>query len=117
MSPEVLQVLVEKFQSLVMPVSIVAFMIVVGERLLQALEPLVKPALLWLQRKLHMPDGWFMMLFSWVVVGAIVALTETNIFAPFIPDPRLGQILTAIFCGGGSNLLHDVWPTPQTRAR
>ena len=102
--------LVELFRSIAQDVAIVVFMIFVGERLVQFLEPIVKPALTWLQRVLHLPDGWVMMVFPWLVVGAMVATTELNIFAPFIPRPWVGRVLTVIFCGGGSNMLHDVWP-------
>lgn len=115
MSPEVVEVLAEQFKALATPVAIVAFMIFVGERLIQALEPLVKPGLAWLQAKTKTPDGWFMMLFSWLMVGLVVLATELNIFAPFIPKPWVGRLLTVVFCGGGSNLLHDVWPSPRIR--
>jgi len=36
-----------------------------------------------------------------------------NLFATFIPNQLIGQILTAIVAGGGSNLLHDLTDKPD----
>jgi hypothetical protein len=107
--------LVEMFQSVARSVAIVVFMILVAERLVEFLEPIFHPVLVWLQTTLRLPDGWITMVFSWLVVGAIVAATELNVFAPFIPRVWVGRVLTVIFCGGGSNMLHDVWPQPQVK--
>jgi hypothetical protein len=115
MSEEVLALLVELFQSVAQSVAVVVFMILVGERLVRFFEPIATPVLSWLQGRLAVPDGWVMMVFSWLVVGAVVAAAEVNIFAPFIPRPWIGRVLTVIFCGGGSNMLHDVWPMPRTK--
>ena len=45
---------------------------------------------------------------AWILAGVFVWLTEVNLFAAFIPNQLIGQILTAIVAGGGSNLLHDL---------
>jgi hypothetical protein len=110
------ELLAEVFRQIAETVAMVLFMVVVGERLVQFLEPIFKPALNWMESTLHLPDGWSMMVFSWIVVGLVVAATEANVFAPFIPRPWIGQLLTVIFCGGGSNMLHDVWPSGKKTA-
>lgn len=115
MSSEVLQLLAELFRSMAQAVAIIVFMVLVAERLVEFLKPICDPGLAWLQATLHLPDGWIKMIFSWLVVAVIVAATELNIFATFIPKPWAGRILTVIFCGGGSNMLHDVWPQPRVK--
>ncbi len=42
-----------------------------------------------------------------------VWFTGVNLFASFIPNALIGQILTAIVAGGGSNLLHDLTDAPD----
>jgi hypothetical protein len=49
---------------------------------------------------------------AWILAGVFVWLTEVNLFASFIPNALIGQILTAIVAGGGSNLLHDLTDRP-----
>jgi len=49
---------------------------------------------------------------AWILSGVFVWLTEVNLFATFIPNQLIGQILTAIVAGGGSNLLHDLTDRP-----
>ena len=49
---------------------------------------------------------------AWILAGVFVWLTEVNLFASFIPNALIGQILTAIVAGGGSNLLHDLTDKP-----
>lgn len=59
--------------------------------------------------------GWNkfpLMYIAWVVTAAIVGLTGVNLFASVIPDPIVGQVLTAIVSGGGANLLHDLVDKP-----
>ena len=115
MSAEVLQLLADLLRSVAQAVAIIAFMILVAERLVEFLKPIFDPGLTWLQAALHLPDGWLKMVFAWLVVALIVAATELNIFAPFIPKPWVGRVLTVIFCGGGSNMLHDIWPQPRVK--
>lgn len=115
MSEAVQQLLAEFFRDVAQSVAVVFFMILVGERLVRFLKPIFKPLLLWTAALLGLTNTWMTMVFSWLVVGALVAATELNIFAPFIPRPWVGRVLTVIFCGGGSNMLHDVWPTPRLK--
>ena len=49
---------------------------------------------------------------SWILAGVFVWFTGVNLFASFIPNALIGQILTAIVAGGGSNLLHDLTDRP-----
>ena len=51
---------------------------------------------------------------AWVLAGVFVWLTGVNLFATAIPNALIGQILTAIVAGGGSNLLHDLTDKPNT---
>ncbi len=45
---------------------------------------------------------------AWILAGVFVWLTGVNLFAPYIPNELIGQILTAIVAGGGANLLYDL---------
>ena len=49
---------------------------------------------------------------AWILAGVFVWFTGVNLFASFIPNALIGQILTAIVAGGGSNLLHDLTDRP-----
>ena len=115
MSSDVIELLAVLFKSVTLSVSVVLFMILVGERLVRFFEPIVRPLVTWAEARLPVPEGWVMMVVSWVLIGLVVAATELNIFAPFVPKPWIGRVLTVIFCGGGSNMLHDVWPTPRLK--
>ena len=50
---------------------------------------------------------------AWILSGVFVWFTGVNLFATFIPNQLIGQILTAIVAGGGSNLLHDLTDKPD----
>ena len=50
---------------------------------------------------------------AWILAGVFVWLTGVNLFALIVPNPLIGQILTAIVAGGGSNLLHDLTDKPD----
>ena len=50
---------------------------------------------------------------AWILAGVFVWFTGVNLFASFIPNQLIGQILTAIVAGGGSNLLHDLTDKPD----
>ncbi len=50
---------------------------------------------------------------AWILAGVFVWFTGVNLFATFIPNALIGQILTAIVAGGGSNLLHDLTDKPD----
>jgi len=51
---------------------------------------------------------------AWILAGVFVWFTGVNLFATFIPNQLIGQILTAIVAGGGSNLLHDLTDKPDS---
>jgi hypothetical protein len=53
-------------------------------------------------------DKFWLMFVSWAISGVFVWLTGVNLFASFIPNVLIGQILTAIVAGGGANMLHDL---------
>lgn len=53
-------------------------------------------------------DKFALMYIAWAIAGVLVALSGVNLFAEVIPSPIIGQVLTAIVAGGGSNLLHDL---------
>jgi hypothetical protein len=57
-------------------------------------------------------DHFWLMFVAWVISGVFVWLTGVNLFAPYIPNALIGQILTAIVAGGGGNLLHDLTDKP-----
>ena len=53
-------------------------------------------------------DHFALMYVAWIISGLFVWLTGVNLFAPYIPNELIGQILTAIIAGGGANLLYDL---------
>jgi hypothetical protein len=53
-------------------------------------------------------DKFPLMYIAWGFAGALVALSGVNLFAGIMPNPIVGQVLTAVVAGGGSNLLHDL---------
>ena len=57
-------------------------------------------------------DHFWLMFVAWIISGVLVWLTGVNLFAPYIPDALIGQVLTAIVAGGGGNLLHDLTDKP-----
>jgi hypothetical protein len=58
-------------------------------------------------------DHFWLMFVAWIISGMFVWLTGVNLFAPYIPDAIIGQILTAVVAGGGGNLLHDLTDKPD----
>ena len=58
-------------------------------------------------------DKFWLMYPAWILAGVFVWFTGLNLFASFIPNALIGQILTAIVAGGGSNLLHDLTDKPD----
>ena len=58
-------------------------------------------------------DHFWLMFVAWAISGVFVWLTGVNLFAPYIPNALIGQILTAIVAGGGGNLLHDLTDKPD----
>ena len=58
-------------------------------------------------------DHFWLMFVAWIISGGFVWLTGVNLFAPYIPNALIGQILTAVVAGGGGNLLHDLTDKPD----
>jgi len=54
-------------------------------------------------------DRFWLLYIAWVVGALLVAFTGANLFSTYIPDPLVGQILTAIVAGGGANFLADLF--------
>lgn len=53
-------------------------------------------------------DKFPLMYIAWVVAGVLVFASGINLFANFIPNAIIGQLLTAVVAGGGGNILHDI---------
>jgi hypothetical protein len=53
-------------------------------------------------------DKFSIIYVAWMLSGVVVFLTGMNLFADMIPNPLIGQILTAAIGGGGANILHDL---------
>ena len=83
------------------PIEIAIFIIVVNERLVNALFVPVFDKFKW--------DKFWLMYVAWAFGGVLVWLTGVNLFASYIPNQLIGQILSALLAGGGSNLLHDIF--------
>jgi len=58
-------------------------------------------------------DKFWLLYIAWILAGVMVAFTDVNLFTSWIPNQLIGQILTAIVAGGGSNLLHDLTDKPD----
>lgn len=56
-------------------------------------------------------DKFWLMYIAWIVGGILAYLTGVNLFAGLLPDDTTGKILTAIVCGGGANLINDLFKT------
>lgn len=80
-------------------VAVAIFLAAVAEFLVDGL---VKPAF----DKFKFDTFWLRYI-AWGVASGIVALSAVNLFAGYIPNILVGQVLTAVFCGGGSNKIHD----------
>ena len=89
------------FDQLLSALTAAAFMVTVAERLVTGL---IAPIF----EKFHI-DKFYLMYAAWIVGGGLVWLTGANLFASFMADPLVGQILTAVVAGGGANLLHDLF--------
>ena len=80
--------------------SIVIGFMVLANRLVEAL---VTP----LFEKYNLDKFWLLYV-AWAVSGVLVAFTQVNLFAEYIPNHTIGLVLTAIVAGGGANLLHNL---------
>lgn len=54
-------------------------------------------------------DRFWLLYVGWVMAGLLVAASEVNLFADYIPSPLVGQLLTVVVCGGGGNLISDLF--------
>jgi len=88
-------------QALVQALIVSSFLALVANRLVEALIKPIFERFKW--------DGFWLMYVAWAIAGGLVALTNANIFAAFIPNQVVGRVLTAIVSGGGANLLHDLF--------
>lgn len=90
--------------------AIAMFLAVVGNRLTEAL---IVPIF----DRLKIDKFWLLYV-SWVVSGAIVAVSGVNLFpVSIMPDPIAGRILTIIIAGGGSNFLADIFSAVSASKR
>jgi hypothetical protein len=81
--------------------AIAVFLSVVANRLIEAL---VVPVF-----DKYSLDKFWVIYVSWVVGAVLVWLSGVNLFAGYLPDLLVGQILTAIVAGGGANFIHDLF--------
>ena len=77
-----------------------SFLAVVAERLVSGLIAPLFVKFEW--------DSFYLMYVAWAVGGVLVYLGGVNLFAEYIVNPLVGQVLSALLAGGGANLLHDV---------
>lgn len=90
-----------------------SFLALLVERLV---ELLIKPAM--------PPAGYKYIAHTAVVIGALIALAfGVDLLTPLavglglaVPYPLAGAALTGMVIGGGSNLLHDLWPGSTARS-
>ena len=61
-------------------------------------------------------DKFWLMYVAWIFSGVLVAFSQVNLFAAYIPNAIVGLVLTAIVAGGGANLLHDLTDEPSGEA-
>jgi hypothetical protein len=54
-------------------------------------------------------DKFYLLYVAWIIGGVLVYLSGANLFSEYIPNPLIGQVLTAVVAGGGANLLHDLF--------
>jgi len=58
-------------------------------------------------------DKFWLMYVAWAFSGVLVAFSQVNLFAAYIPNAIVGLVLTAVVAGGGANLLHDLTDKPS----
>jgi len=81
--------------------AVAAFLSVTAERIIAGLVTPLFERFGW--------DKFILMYVSWVLVGGLVFASGLNLFAGYLPNALLGQILTSVVGGGGANLLHDLF--------
>ena len=77
------------------------FMALVANRLIEALVVPLFEKFQW--------DKFFLQYISWAVGSGLVALSSVNLFTAYVPNAYVGLVLTAIVCGGGSNIIADLF--------
>ena len=84
--------------------TIALFLSVAANRIIEAVLAPVKI-------KFPAADLWWVVYLTWVLGGALAYLAGLNLFTEQLPalNPVIGQVLTSLVVGGGSNLLHDVF--------
>ena len=82
--------------------SIALFLSIVTNRLIAAFTAPIK-------QKYPTLDMWWLIYVAWVVAGGLAWASGINLFDAYLPDPLIGRILTATVCGGGANLLNDIF--------
>lgn len=55
-------------------------------------------------------DFWWLLYIALVTGGLLSWVSEVNLFIAYIPEETVGRILSAIVIGGGSSLIHDIFP-------
>ena len=58
-------------------------------------------------------DTFWLMYVAWAVSGVLVWLSGANVFLAVFPSGLVGQIITALLAGRGSNLIHDLTNKPK----
>ncbi len=106
------EVLLEIFAALVGAVAIVGFLATVAEAIV---EGFVAPVF---DRYPKLtPHKFWLFYVAWAVSGVLVFLSGVNLFEQFIPNYGIvGQVLTAIVAGRGSNFLHDLFSAKRKQA-
>lgn len=61
-------------------------------------------------------DTLFLRYIAGVTGFLICFFGKVNLFTDFVPNVLLGLILTALFVGGGSNLVHEVFSNSAKKA-
>ena len=85
--------------------AIAAFLSVTAERLIDGLITPLFDRYEW--------DKFILKYVAWLLVGGLVYAGGINLFEGYLPNPLLGQILTAVVGGGGANLIHDQFDKPD----
>jgi hypothetical protein len=88
--------------------TIALFLATVANRLTEALVVPVFDRMKW--------DHFWLLYISWVVAAIVVAFSGVNLFADYVPNPLIGQILTAIVAGGGANFIADLFSNSKPAA-
>ena len=107
------EVLLEIFTALVGAVAIVGFLATVAEAIV---EGFVAP--IFDRYEKLTPHKFWLFYVAWAVSGVLVFLSGVNLFEQFIPAyGTVGQVLTAIIAGRGSNFLHDLFSARRKQAQ